>query len=132
MPIQPAPNRAPRVLLIDDDPAIRFVLSEWLTDDGYTVQMAESGDAGLAVLEGWRPDVIVLDLMMPVMDGWTFRAEQRRLQRASDVPLVVLSASRSAAGSAKELGAAVVLTKPFDLPAVQAAIEGALACLPAK
>ena len=101
-----------RVLVVDDDASIRELLSAALEDDGYEVLPAKNGQDALAVCERWRPDVIVLDLMMPVMDGWTFA---KRLRERDDIPIVVLSAANDLERHAKSLGAAFVEGKPFDL-----------------
>src|SRR5581483_10950225 len=72
------PMTARRVLVVEDDRGIRDLLAAVLTDEGFDVRQAANGKEALAVLERWQPDAILLDLMMPVMDGWTFRREQRR------------------------------------------------------
>jgi CheY-like chemotaxis protein len=104
-----------RALIIEDDPVIRSVLVETLADEGWEVREATDGQAALAELADWRPSVIVLDLAMPTMNGWAFRAEQRRRDLAMDVPLVLVSASRETELRAGELEPAAVLLKPFDL-----------------
>jgi two-component system chemotaxis response regulator CheY len=101
-----------RVLVVDDDASIRELLSTALEDDGYEVVPAKNGQDALSVCERWRPDVIVLDLMMPVMDGWTFA---KRMRERDDIPIVVLSAANDLERHAKALGAAEVVGKPFDL-----------------
>lgn len=101
-----------RVLVVDDDASIRELLSTALEDDGYEVVPARNGQDALAVCDRWRPDVIVLDLMMPVMDGWTFA---KRLHERDDIPIVVLSAATDIARHAKTVGAKAVVGKPFDL-----------------
>ena len=101
-----------RVLVVDDDASIRELLSTALEDDGYEVVPARNGEDALNVCERWRPDVIVLDLMMPVMDGWTFA---KRLRETDEIPIVVLSAANDLARHAKSIGAADVVGKPFDL-----------------
>jgi two-component system chemotaxis response regulator CheY len=115
-----------RVLVVDDDASIRELLLTALEDDGYEVVPAVNGQDALAVCERWRPDVIVLDLMMPVMDGWTFA---KRLRERDDIPIVVLSAATDLARHAKTIGAAAVVAKPFDLdqllPKVARAAEAA-------
>ena len=114
-----------RVLVVDDDASIRELLSTALEDDGYEVVPAINGADALSVCERWRPDVIVLDLMMPVMDGWTFA---KRLRERDEIPIVVLSAANDLARHAKTIGAADVVGKPFDLdqllPKVARAAEG--------
>ena len=104
-----------RVLVVDDDATIRGFVSEALADEGYEIRTASNGRRALDVLREWKPNLIVLDLMMPEMDGWTFRAEQRKLPDAADVPVVVLSAVRDLRAQAATLEAASVLGKPFEL-----------------
>jgi two-component system chemotaxis response regulator CheY len=102
------------VLVVDDDPDILQTLGLCLSSEGYRVLMAANGKEALDILERERPSVILLDLMMPVMDGWQFVAElDHRGQR--DVPLLILSADRSVQGHAQQLRASGHLAKPFDL-----------------
>ncbi|MEP6694219.1 MAG: response regulator [Chloroflexota bacterium] len=118
-----------RVLVVDDDASIRELLSSALEDDGYEVVPATNGADALAVCARWRPDVIVLDLMMPVMDGWTFAKRLHENADISSIPIVVLSAANDLARHAKTIGAADVVGKPFDLdqllPKVARAAEAA-------
>lgn len=104
-----------RILLIEDDESIREIVRDALTGEGFVVREAIHGADALEILGGFRPHLIILDLMMPVMDGWTFRAHQRARGMATHVPLLVLSASRRAAETRAALGAAAVVIKPFDL-----------------
>ena len=118
------------VLVIDDDPDILQTLGLCLSSEGYRVLMAANGKEALDILEREQPNVILLDLMMPVMDGWQFVAElDHRGQR--DVPLLILSADRSVQGHAQQLRASGHLAKPFDLDEllgkVQQLTGGALA-----
>jgi len=113
-----------RVLVVDDDASIQGFLAEALADEGYDVRTADNGREALAVLRVWRPDLILLDLMMPEMDGWTFRAEQRALPDAEAVPVIVLSATRELAAKAEGLAAAAVFAKPFDLDRLLSTIDG--------
>jgi len=102
------------VLVVDDDPDILQTLGLCLTTEGYRVLMAANGKEALDLLENERPSVILLDLMMPVMDGWQFVAELEHRGRR-DVPLLILSADRSVQGHAEQLRANGHLAKPFDL-----------------
>lgn len=102
-----------RVLVVDDDPDIRELLFTALEDEGFEVVPAGNGQEALAIIKTFRPDVIVLDLMMPVMDGWQFAAELRN--REEDIPIVLLSAARDLRTHAKALSAAEIIEKPFDL-----------------
>jgi CheY-like chemotaxis protein len=104
------------ILILEDDDQIATVLSDSLSDEGYEIQCASNGQDGLRILEQWVPDVIVLDMMMPVMDGPAFRATQRALPpRLANVPVIVLSGARDARAQAHRLGAAAAITKPFEL-----------------
>jgi CheY-like chemotaxis protein len=84
-----------------------------LADEGYDVRAAADGRAALALLATWQPHVIVLDLMMPVLDGWGFRARQLATPGAADVPVIVLSAARDL--RVELLRPAAVVPKPFNL-----------------
>ena len=98
--------------MVDDDPDIRELLVSVLTDDGYAVAAAGDGREALATLERWPADVVVLDLMMPVMDGWTF-AERMREKWA--IPIIVISAATDLLRHAGRVGAAEIVPKPFDI-----------------
>ena len=105
-----------RVLVVDDDPDIRELLFTALEDEGFEVVPAGNGQEALAIIKTFRPDVIVLDLMMPVMDGWQFATELRaRDEGDEDIPIVLLSAARDLKTHAKALAAADIIEKPFDL-----------------
>lgn len=105
------------VLVVDDDPYIRDVVAQLLEGEGYQIQEATNGAEALGVVNNapHRPNVILLDLMMPVMDGWEFA---RRLQEhipPLDIPIIVLSAARLPNERLTVLGARAVLAKPFDV-----------------
>ncbi len=112
-----------RVQVVDDDDLIRLALETLFLDEGFDVRAARHGLEALAQLDGWRPDVILLDLMMPHMDGWTFRAQQRQRLDVADVPVVVLSGAHESRMRARELDAAAVLTKPFHLDEIVATVR---------
>ncbi len=81
------------VLIVDDDREIREVVGELLTEEGFAVEASWNGETALARLkEGFHPDVIVLDIMMPAMDGLTFRSFQRQYPGAADIPVIGLTA----------------------------------------
>ena len=102
-----------RVLVVDDDPDILRLLREILREAGWTVIVAENGAAALARVADVRPQLILLDKLMPVMDGTTFAAAYRR--RPDAAPIVALCAARDAAEWADSIGAVGYLAKPFDL-----------------
>ncbi len=116
-----------RVLVIDDEEPIRSALEDMLGDEGHEVRTAADGRQGLQIIAGWVPDVILLDLSMPVMGGRAFREAQLALPQAlRDVPIIALSGARNAEEQARELGAVAVLSKPFDLNELEEAVDKAM------
>jgi CheY-like chemotaxis protein len=104
------------VLIVDDDPDIREALVDVLTDHGYSSHAVAHGAAAMAVLKtGLRPCLILLDLMMPVMDGVTFRQHQLADPDLKELPVLVISAGTSLSIHAAALGAVESLRKPLDL-----------------
>jgi CheY-like chemotaxis protein len=113
MPLERTPDGR-LVLVVDDDPDILQTLALCLSTEGYRVLTASNGQEALDLLEKNQPHAILLDLMMPVMDGWQFVAElETRGWRHS--PLLILSADRQVQGHALKLRANGHLAKPFDL-----------------
>ena len=105
-----------RVLVIDDEPDVRWLIRMSLERAGHEVLAAEDGLRGVALAMKQHPDVIVLDLMMPVMDGYTVLDELAKDPRTAGIPVLVLSARAipSEAKRATEAGARRFLEKPFD------------------
>jgi len=113
-----------RALVIDDAPLVARILVETLEDESYEVRHASTGQDALTLIEEWLPDVILLDLMLPVMDGWAFREAQLKLATpARDVPVIVVSATREFEVRTHELQAAAAISKPFDLDEVIATVD---------
>src|SRR5258708_28134456 len=113
MPAERAPSGR-LVLVVDDEPDILETLALCLSTEGYQVLTASNGQEALELLEENKPHALLLDLMMPVMDGWQFVAElDARGWRRS--PLLILSADRAVQGHALKLRADAYLAKPFDL-----------------
>jgi len=104
-----------RVLVVDDDPDVRSFLSAFLELEGYEVQTAANGAEALHSVAEQRPDVILLDLMMPVMDGWTFCRQLAMNHHTSHPPIIIISASHELDGRLQEAGASAFIAKPFDL-----------------
>lgn len=107
-------SRAARILVVDDDPAILVCVSMALEDEGYDVETATNGAKALEAVQQAAPALILLDMRMPVMDGWAFARAYRQLP-SPHVPIIVLTAARDAAAYADEVVAAAHLAKPFDL-----------------
>jgi CheY-like chemotaxis protein len=112
------------LLVVEDDPDIADTLAELLEDAGYRVATAGNGRIALDHLQlsPELPDLILLDLMMPVMDGWQFREAQQSDPRLAGVPVILLSASVKADQAAQELGVRALLRKPVDIEALLRAI----------
>jgi len=105
-------NSSSLVLVVDDNPEIRSSFKELLEDEGYRVAEVADGREALDYLRSQeRPKLILLDLMMPVMDGWQFRAEQKKNPALASIPVIVISA---VADVAAEIDAERVLTKPLN------------------
>jgi CheY-like chemotaxis protein len=106
------------VLVVEDDGDIRDALTFILRDQGYQVDSASNGREALDHLrQGSRANLIVLDLMMPVMDGWQFRHEQQRDPALAGIPVVIVSADGSVQHKAASIGAIDYVRKPIDLDA---------------
>ena len=113
--------------MVEDDDTLRESLAEILGDEGYEVRCAADGGEAMKQLARWEPDLIVLDLMMPTVDAYGFRAEQRRLGIASDAKTLVLSAARDLELAAADLEADAWLAKPFGLVELLAIVATLLA-----
>jgi CheY-like chemotaxis protein len=111
------------VLVVDDDPAIRELLILALEREEYEVRWASNGQEALWVLTGWRPAAILLDPVMPVMDGRTFRAHQLADQSLAAIPVLALSAEGQLWDAGSALYGGPLVSKPFNLQAVLAALE---------
>ena len=124
----------PQILVVEDDEAIRGLVSDVLRDDGYDVSEAANGAEALAYVGDHRPDLIVLDLMMPIMDGWQFVEECHRAAICDHVPIVVTSASHDLPRTAdrlRSMGVRTCLAKPFDVDGLLALVERYVASAPA-
>jgi CheY-like chemotaxis protein len=112
------------ILIVEDDDDIREALTQILELEGYDVREATNGREALDICAKQpTPNLILLDLMMPVMDGWQFRAEQMKDPVLSKVPVVVISADASVHEKVASFGAATVLPKPISLDRLLRAVE---------
>ncbi len=107
------PDQPRRILVVDGDPDTRTFLRFALEDEGYRVETAGDGREALGKVRRDPPDVILLDLVMPAMDGWSFLATQRMSSAACRAPVLAMSGI-GGRYLARELGAADFLAKPFD------------------
>jgi two-component system chemotaxis response regulator CheY len=115
-----------RVLVVDDDRVIRQCIAETLSEEGYEAVTAVNGaDALDLVKSGPPPDLIVLDMRMPVLDGWGFAREYRALP-GPHAPIVVITAAHDSLERLVEVQAVDVLPKPFDLDQLVRSVRSCL------
>jgi DNA-binding response OmpR family regulator len=116
-----------RILIVDDEPDILLMLRMSLEDEGHEVVMAADGEMALARMEEHKPDLVLLDVMMPVLDGWGVL--ERKRSRGDDTAVIMLSAKSEQADvdRALGLGALDYVMKPFDLDRLVARVADALA-----
>jgi DNA-binding response OmpR family regulator len=121
-----APARR-RVLIVEDDAAICSSLGEALQEEGFDVDTAENGREALELLgSGTPPSAIVLDLMMPVMDGWDFRHEQLKNAALKDIPVVVITAAGFSVETIRtQFGDVTLIPKPVSFLDLLAALRAA-------
>jgi CheY-like chemotaxis protein len=117
----------PRVLVVDDDPDLCEMMSQLLTGAGFDADFASNGQDALDKAHANPPRVIVLDMTMPVMDGWEFRAHQRYDAALADIPVILVSGVSPA--RLRNVGAAATLRKPFHNDELIAAIRAHCECV---
>ena len=116
------------VLVVDDDPSIRGLIVAALRRDGYSFYEAPNGREALQVMREHHPDVVVLDLMMPIVSGWDVLRERQTDSELQRIPVIVVSANREPAlVSAVDAGICAFLPKPFDIGALSALVKS---CIP--
>ncbi len=122
------PKDTKRLLLIDDDPNLILLVKDYLEFRGYQVITAENGKEALEVLETNLPDLIICDVMMPEMDGYTFVENIRKNDQINWIPVIFLSAKGQSQDRVKGLtiGADVYITKPFEPKELIAQVESSL------
>jgi CheY-like chemotaxis protein len=110
------------IAVVDDDTDLRETLGELLYEEGYEARLFENGRKALDFLRnGGRPTLILLDLMMPEMNGWQFREEQLKDAELRDIPVVVMTASRGF--DSHGIAAQEILYKPIGLGELMDAVE---------
>jgi CheY-like chemotaxis protein len=113
-------------LVVEDDEYIRNVISDLLADHGFDVVRAANGAEALEHLDTTRPDVMVLDLLMPVMHGWEFMESYEERTGGTPIPIVVVSVNAALPRSFDRLGVRSVVAKPFDVDDLLEHVEQAL------
>jgi len=123
--VEPLPKK---ILIVDDDAGIRRLLSKFLEREGFTVVLAEDGLEGVEVAKKEQPDLIVLDVVMPRMDGLTAARLIKFYKPLSEVPILFLTAKDASKEIelAQEVRAECYITKPFDVRQVISEIKGLL------
>ena len=114
-----------RALIIEDDSNIAELIRLYLEKDGFTVSIAENGAIGIAEFERFTPDLILLDIMMPVMDGW---AVCREVRTSSNVPIIMLTAKGDMLDKVAglEMGADDYIVKPFEVGELMARVHAVM------
>ena len=114
------------VLICDDEPSLRELIRVSLSD-GYSIAEADDGEASLEIARRLRPDVVILDMMMPRRTGLEVLQEIRKDDALAETPVIVLTAQPAAREDAMREGADVVMVKPFEPGQIAAAVEEVLA-----
>ncbi len=114
-----------KALVIEDDGNIAELLRLYLEKDGFSVSRAADGGEGLEMFRAFKPDIVLLDIMLPVMDGWSILREIRKLSRT---PVIMLTAKSESSDkvSGLEMGADDYVTKPFDVKELIARIHAVM------
>lgn len=115
---------AKHILIVEDDHDVAQSVAEVLESSGYGTGIAANGREALDYLEkNTQTDLILLDMMMPVMDGWQFREEQRKLPAFDSIPVVIVTADGNARGKAEAIQAAGLVSKPVTIDGLLNEVE---------
>jgi CheY-like chemotaxis protein len=109
------------ILVVEDDPDILSTVADILEFEGYHVKRASNGAEGLAMMEGVHPALVILDMRMPILDGWDFARILR--EREIKVPILVMTAAQDARRWAQEIDAEGYVAKPFHILELISAVE---------
>lgn len=116
------------MLVADDDINIRKMIMAALRREGYAFSEAGNGQEALDVMRNQRPDVVVLDLMMPIMSGWDVLQEREKEPELRQIPVIIISANRAPEiASAVDKGICAFLPKPFDIGTLSALVKNCVA-----
>jgi len=128
--MQPQASERPtssRILVVDDDQALLNTLETILSGEGFPVEAAEDGAVGLARAREQTPALVLLDLHMPIMNGYAFLDALRAIPACASVPVILMSGSQDPAAARRRVGTqgvVLLLRKPFDLGTLLAAVRG--------
>lgn len=111
------------ILIVDDEYLIADILGYAMEDEGYMVVKASNGRKGLEVLDRERPELVITDFMMPVMDGLEFARAIRARQASADLPIILMSGAQGSVGRASPELFAAVFDKPFDINQIIAKVK---------
>ena len=123
----------PRILVVEDDPDLRRILKLQLSSRGFEITEAVNGAEGFESIQNEVPDCVILDLMMPVMDGFGFLKRTRSIMATKDVPILILTASEDERNRVRgfQYQADAYMSKPYDLEKLTREVEKLLAAAPA-
>jgi DNA-binding response OmpR family regulator len=113
-----------RILVVEDEAPILEVVAEILSDSGYEVHTTLDARDGLLLVQSLQPDLIILDMRMPRLDGWEFERALR--ERSMRVPIVVMTAAQNARQWASEINAEGYISKPFNIDELTSEVERVL------
>lgn len=111
-----------RILIVEDDPVIQSLIVEFLGDEGFETIAVSDGQSGVDAARAMRPDLILMDLMLPVLDGMAATRELKRDPMTREIPVIAVSAGTNLRVHAEQLPADGVVGKPFDLDTLLAAV----------
>jgi DNA-binding response OmpR family regulator len=114
------------ILVVEDDMPIATMIADELGDAGHLVDVVANGADALDSLREYTPDVVVLDLMLPRVQGWDFVEHYRGITRGEEIPIIVVSAAGAITRSMEALGVRRFLPKPFDITALTEAVDDVL------
>ncbi|MCO5214620.1 MAG: response regulator [Thermomicrobiales bacterium] len=112
-----------RILVVEDQEDVAQLIDVVLEGEGYTVAIAKDGANGLMLSREWNPDLILMDIMLPGVDGGTLISRLRREPETRDLPIIAMSASRTLRDRSNELEADALLPKPFNIDALLVQVQ---------
>lgn len=112
-----------RILIVEDQADVAQLIEVVLVGEGHTVAVARDGAQGLMMARDWKPDLILMDIMLPGVDGGTLISRLRREAETRELPIIAMSASRTLRDRTAELEADALLSKPFDVDALLVQVQ---------